>query len=90
MILPKDLRNTPESDILDELGTYTNPNNYTGPGTVELRTQLYLSELARREQDRQTGRMVRCTNWITVMTFMITLMTAANLLVTYLVMKSPH
>jgi hypothetical protein len=85
MLSPKDVMNATDQRIAAELDTFN--FNITGPGTSELRTQLLVGELARRAQDRQARQMVNCTKWITAMTVAITLMTAANLLLAFLILR---
>jgi len=41
-------------------------------------TEHYLQELERREQHRQTDKMLRYTTWVTVMTLVITIATLVN------------
>jgi hypothetical protein len=56
-----------------------------------INTQLgigyYIEELARRDQSRQTERMLGLTKWITVLTFVVTLATIVNLVIAYLVLS---
>lgn len=44
----------------------------------------YLSEIARRDQDRQTRAMLSFTKWITIMTIAITVLTIANVIIAVL------
>lgn len=44
----------------------------------------YLSELARRDQYRQTRAMLSFTKWITIMTIAITVLTIVNVIITVL------
>ncbi len=41
--------------------------------------EFYLNELQRRENEKTTKKMLRYTLWITLMTFVMTLATIANL-----------
>lgn len=50
---------------------------------LALDAQLFINELARRDQDRQTNTMLRHTRWMTVMTFAISLMTLTILFLTF-------
>lgn len=46
-------------------------------------TNHYLTELARRDQDRQTKAMLRYTWWITLMTGIMTITTIINIGIAY-------
>jgi hypothetical protein len=46
---------------------------------TQVGTNHYLRELERRDRDRQTRAMLRCTRWITVMTVVMTICTIINL-----------
>lgn len=45
---------------------------------TQVGVQHYLSELARRDHDRQTKAILRYTVWITIMTVIITIATVLN------------
>ena len=49
---------------------------------LALEAQLFINELLRRDQDKQTDTIVRYTRWMTIMTAVITFMTLLILVLT--------
>ncbi len=49
---------------------------------LALEAQIFINELLRRDQDKQTNTIVRYTRWMTMMTAVITLMTLLILVLT--------
>ena len=48
---------------------------------TQVGTNHYLQELARREQHRQTEKMLRFTKWVGIKTVVITIATVINMVV---------
>ncbi|MFY9530757.1 MAG: hypothetical protein WBC04_13985 [Candidatus Acidiferrales bacterium] len=72
----KRLRTMSDEEVvkkIDELASWTQQPR---GGNNELDAFVYLNELSRREQDKQTTTIVRCTIWITAMTLAILILTA--------------
>lgn len=69
----KELRSLSDEELVvrhDELARQT-----------QVGVQHYLSELARRDQDRQTKAILRYTIWIAIMTIIMTIATLLNVFV---------
>lgn len=72
----KELRGLSEEELITR---HDNHAKNTGVGVKH-----YLAELARRDQDNQTGTMLSFTKWITIMTLAILIFTAINVVVAVL------
>ncbi len=68
----KDLRSMSESELIEKHDRLAN--------TTQIGINHYLNELDRRDQERHTKEMKRFTCWITIMTFIITIFTALNVI----------
>ena len=68
----RDLRAMPESELIDK-------HDRLAKNTA-IGINHYLNELARRDQEKHTKDMKKFTCWITIMTFIITIFTAFNVI----------
>jgi len=69
----KELRSLSDEELVvrhDELASHT-----------QVGVQHYLSELARRDHDRQAKAILRYTTWIAIMTIIMTVTTVLNVFV---------
>lgn len=71
----KELRDMDEDDLI---AAHDRVANRTEPAV-----NYYLSELARRDQSRQTKQMLKYTNLIFIMTGIITIATIINVVIAY-------
>ena len=71
-------------DLLDKVGS---SGGLDKPHFL-LRAQLLLGELARRDQEKQTHRMLSYTKWITRMTLCMLVFTGVITFMTYMIWKA--
>jgi len=70
------LSTMPKSDLIDRTNSYLKlSEKATNAAFFPLRARIFMQELERRDQDRQTRRMLDHTKAVTIMTFVITVMT---------------
>lgn len=71
----KELRDMHEDDLVSA-------HDYVADST-EPALNYYLSELARRDQSRQTIQMLKYTHWIFIMTGIVTIATIINVIIAF-------
>lgn len=65
------LQELTDEEVHDKIRELASMVPVSGPGTNELEAQIYLNELARRQQKKQTETIVNYTRWMTIMTAVI-------------------
>jgi hypothetical protein len=73
----KELSRLPKADLIDRANRYLKASELaTDAAFHPIRAQVFMQELARRSQNRQTWRIIGMTAAMTIMTLVITAMTA--------------
>jgi len=76
MVTFKELTELPDEKIIEKFDEVASWSTTVSGGTRELQAMVYLSELARRGQQRQTSTIVRMTVAMAAMTLAILVFTA--------------
>jgi len=75
----KDLRALPYDELIERHDDQAQ--------STQVDVNHYLSEIARRDQEKKTNRMLSFTRWITIMTVAIMIFTLVNVVLAFMLMS---